>query len=116
MTQREDDGSAAEVDSVNHPFETLKRRAKTGQLGSHLTQREAHELLAAVDALREQLKAYETLFNLAAKRELPWIEAWRKATGRSGTLPDYGKLLAWIITSAPGGKGSLVKSPWVWGA
>ncbi len=42
------------INSVNHPFETLKRRAQTGQLGSHLTQREARELLAAVEALRER--------------------------------------------------------------
>ena len=25
-----------------------------------------------------------------------WIEAWRKATGKPDTLPDYGEMLGWL--------------------
>ena len=76
----------------------LLRTPHKGEKGHYRQTRS--EAADAVEALREDLAGYDSLFNLQQKRERPWIEAWRKATGKHDTLPDYGKLLAWICDRA----------------
>lgn len=56
--------------------------------------------IAAIEALRERVAGYDTLFDLALKRESQWIEAWQEETGKQNTLPDYGVILAWICDRA----------------
>ncbi len=59
------------------------------------------------EELRERVAEHDTLFDLAQKRERPWIEAWREATGKHNTLPDYGKMLAWICDRAESAEAQL---------
>ncbi len=77
-----------------------KRRKPLENYHGDLTIADVNDLIAAVEALRERVAEHDHLFDLAQKRERPWIEAWRKATGKHGTLPDYGEMLGWICDRA----------------
>lgn len=63
----------------------------------------------ATEVLRERVAEHDSLFDLAQKRERPWIEAWRKATGKHNTLPDYGEMLAWICDRAEAAEAHVVE-------
>ena len=82
----------------------IKARQHDISANSYQLRDDKNKLIAAVEALREDVAGYKSLFDMAQKRERPWIEAWRKATGKHGTLPDYGKLLAWICDRAEAGQ------------
>ncbi len=59
-----------------------------------------HEIEKRVEAAEEEVREYDQLLELHRKREQPWIAAWQAATGKDGTLPDYGDMLAWIAGRA----------------
>ena len=67
---------------------------------SELWSDDIFNLIAEVEMLQDEVAGYDTLFDLAAGRERPWIEAWRRASGKPDTLPDYGEMLNWLCSRA----------------
>lgn len=56
--------------------------------------------LSELESLREKNAELEHIFELQRVRERPWIERWRRETGKELSLPDYGAMLEWIMTKA----------------
>ena len=58
-------------------------------------------LLDEVRRLRSELAevnaGVDFQVRMAYERERPYVEQWRRETGKADTLPDYGDLLHWVI-------------------
>lgn len=83
------DLGAIDLDWVRDAAESFKRIGYG--IGPKL-----NELADEIERLREQVAGYNTLFDLSAERERPWLEKWRIANGRPDALPDYGEMLGWL--------------------
>jgi len=66
--------------------------------GSNQVDRELDGLRARLVAAEEDVEAFERLSELQRRRERPWIARWRRETGKVLVLPDYGEMLAWIVS------------------
>jgi hypothetical protein len=50
----------------------------------------------AVEEQKERADGYERLFDQQRKREQPYIELWRRETGKHNVIPDYGEFVKWL--------------------
>ncbi len=57
----------------------------------------------SVQSVMDDNVSLNHIFELQATRERPWIERWRKETGKENCLPDYGEMLAWLAGKADEG-------------
>ena len=69
---------------------------------------EVHRLRAELDDLTELADAQR---RIASERERPYVEQWRRETGKANTLPDYGDLLHWVIGKNEVLRGALTAYP-----
>ena len=59
---------------------------------------EVRQQAIALRADRDDLREHVDFgIRMAQKREAPYVEQWRRETGKPDTLPDYGDLLHWVI-------------------
>jgi trehalose-6-phosphatase len=71
---------------------------------------EIDQLEAAVSRLKEERDDLTRIFELQRKRERPWIERWRKETGKHDSVPGYGATLQWICDKADAAEAALVRA------